>query len=556
MPAVIGQSILESIGPDGPADPVVFCHFAQGGNETAITYGDLRRESARQASFFQQRGVQPGEVILIVLRHSPELFYSFLGAMLAGAIPSFMPYRTSKQDPDLYWSSHQKLFDRISQGTVLTYGENLPAIRQNIACESWRLLDVSEARDVPTTVVEPLLSSESIAFLQHSSGTTGLKKGVALTHKAVLRQVDSYARALALRPDDRIVSWLPLYHDMGLIACFLLPLVTHTPVVMVDPFEWVMNPGLLFSAITRHRGTLCWQPNFAFHHLCRTVRTSSALDLSSVRAWINCSEPCRAETFHLFARTFAAAGVTPEKLQVCYAMAETVFAVTQTSPGAVPRVLRLEPHALRQGSIISVAEAAPHQALLSTGPTISGLTVCIRDETGRELPADQIGEICVSGHCLFEGYYKIEDETRHKLHGGWYHTGDLGFLYDGELYVTGRKNDLIIVHGRNYYAHELEYIVNRVPGIHAGRAAAVGWLRPEVGSEEVVIIAESAAEAESTTASLIRTVKQTLLDQTGLLVFDVHLVTPGWLIKTTSGKISRTENLNRYLKVRFPAAAD
>lgn len=165
---------------------------------------------------------------------------------------------------------------------------------------------------------------------------------------------------------------------MGLIACFLFPLVTGTPFVLLDAFEWVINPGLLFDSVQRYRATLCWMPNFAFHHLIRTVRPSPALNLSSIRAWIDCSEPCRAETFGLFARTFGAAGVRLDQLQVCYAMAETVFAVTQTPPGPVPRVLSVDPEACRdKGRIALAQEGAPHQRLLSTGIPLPGLTVRI-----------------------------------------------------------------------------------------------------------------------------------------------------------------------------------
>ena len=541
------QTILDALPGGAAQDREVFCHFIQAGGKTIISRGDLRRGAERYANLFRQNGVAPGEVVLIILRHSPDLLYSFLGAMLAGAIPSFLPYPTSKQDPRLYWSSHQKLFERIGAGALLTYHENLGPLRENTTYLPLHLLTSEQAENIPAGFAPHAATPGETALLQHSSGTTGLKKGVALSHQAVLRQVVSYAQVLKITPDDCIVSWLPLYHDMGLIACFLLPLITNIPVVMVDPFEWVVNPTMLFDAVQAHRGTLCWLPNFAFHHLCRTVRPSPNLDLSSVRAWIDCSEPCRAETFELFARTFARAGVKPEKLQVCYAMAETVFAVTQTPPGRPPRVLTIDPDKLRlQGRVAVVPSEAPHQSALSTGPAIPGLQIRIANDRGEPLPDGSVGEILIAGDCLFSGYFKLEEETRRKLQDGWYRSGDLGFLHQGELFVTGRMNDLIIVHGRNYYAHELEYLVNQVPGTYPGRNVATGWFRPEIGSEEVVIIAEIKPESGVDCTQLAQDIKQRLLDQTGLLVFDVYLANPGWLVKTTSGKISRVENLNKY----------
>jgi acyl-CoA synthetase (AMP-forming)/AMP-acid ligase II len=265
----------------------VFCHFVQGGKETQISYGALLRGAERYAAMFQQNSVEPGGVVLIILRHSPELFYSFLGAMLAGAVPSFMPYPTSKQDPRLYWQSHRKLFERIGPGAVLTYAENVAPLQENIAGLPMRLLTAESAVDPAKRIAGFVAKPHRTAFLQHSSGTTGLKKGVALSHQAVLRQATSYSETIHLSQDDCIVSWLPLYHDMGLIACFVMPMITGTTVVQIDPFEWVVNPGMLFDAIKQFRGTLCWMPNFAFHHLCRTVRPSLTLDLSSMRAWIN-----------------------------------------------------------------------------------------------------------------------------------------------------------------------------------------------------------------------------------------------------------------------------
>lgn len=539
------RTIIDAVWGEETEDSRIFCHFVQGGRELEIRYGDLRRESARYAAFIRSEGIQPGEVVVVILRHCPDLLYAFLGAMLAEAIPTFMPCVTSKQDPDLYWQSHAKLFSRIAVGGLITDGESHSAIRQNIPELSLRLLNAEASRTCEPAFATPAPNDENIAFLQHSSGTTGLKKGVALSHKAVLKQVESYTKALGLSAHDRIVSWLPLYHDMGLIACFMLPLITRTPVVYLDPFEWVVNPGSLFDAIRRHRGTLCWQPNFAFHHLCRTVRPSGA-DVSSIRAWIDCSEPCRAETVELFVSRFASAGVRREQFQVCYAMAETVFAITQTVLGKAPSVLHLDAGAAATQAIARiVSEREGSRQALSAGRPIAGLRLQIVDHNRQPQADRHIGEIAISGDCLFSGYYKLPAATEQKLANGWYFSGDLGFLHEGELFVTGRKNDLIIVHGRNYYAHELEYLVNQTPGVHPGRNVAVGWFRPELGSEEVVVLAESDDSARS--SQLTREIKQALLTQAGLQVFDVLVVPPGWLIKTTSGKISRTENLNKYL---------
>lgn len=534
----------------------IFAHFLQAERTTSIRRGQLWQEAARFANLLKNEGVPRGEVVVIILPHSPDLLFAFLGAMLAGTIPSFMPPPSAKQDPDLYWASHKKLFARLRPGAMITDAGHEVAFRKNLPSLSFLLLDRKMADAQPSVFFGETPRPDQIALLQHSSGTTGLKKGVALTHQAVLRQIESYRGALGIRSDDCIVSWLPLYHDMGLVACFLLPLITGTPVVMLDPFEWVVKPRLLFDAIKRFRGTLCWQPNFAFQHLCRTVRPTAEFDLSSMRIWNDCSEPCRSETLRMFAQTFSVIGVESSQLQVCYAMAETVFAVTQTQPGREVTSLRVLVEPLRDEQRVCLAQPdETGQTLLSVGRVIDGLRIRIVDETGAQLPENQIGTVAIAGHCLFEGYFKQPEETAQKLHNGWYRSGDQGFLHGDELYVTGRLDDLLIVHGRNYYAHELEYLVNQVDGVHPGRNVALGWFKTEIGSEEVVIIAESAAMTSVDQEKVTLGIKHALLNETGLLVYDVRLVNTGWLVKTTSGKISRRENLAKYLSDQTCASA-
>ena len=529
----------------------VFCHFLSAGETISIHFGSLLRDSTRFACAFQQSGVQPGEVVIIVLNHTPDLLYSFLGAMLCGAVPTFMPYPTSKQQPGLYWRAHRTLFERIGAGALMTYCENIPLIREHLGHLPLRLLQPSDASYCPTHYGTRVQSADAIALLQHSSGTTGLKKGVALSHAAVIRQIESYSAVLGLSPMDLIVSWLPLYHDMGLIACFMLPLVTGVPVVQLDPFEWVAQPLLLFSAINRFRGTLSWLPNFGFQHLCRAVRKQDVPDLSSMRAWINCSEPCRLETFDEFLRCFAFAGVAPDRLQVCYAMAETVFAVTQTALGQSPSRYCGDatggafPSSLHDSSN-ETSSPALLRSLLSAGAPIPGLSVRIVDGERNEVPDRCVGEISISGDCLFSGYFRQPEETATKLRDEWYYSGDLGFMHEGELYITGRNEDVIIVHGRNYYAHELEYLVNQVAGVHPGRCVAVGWFRAEVGSEGVLVLAETDVTSGAELVVLADAIKNILQNEAGLVPFDVRLVGPGWLVKTTSGKLARKTNLAKY----------
>ena len=525
-----------------------FCTFVSGKTEQAITFAQLYARSLAYAAVYREKGIAPGDLILIVLQHSPDLFYSFLGAMLAGAVPSFMPFPSAKQRADLYWADHQALFERIGPAMLVTYEKNLQAARENIADFALPVLVANDGIFERETAFEPRpCEPDDVACLQHSSGTTNLKKGVMLTHRAILEQIDAYARAIEFSTDDSVASWLPLYHDMGFIACFMLSVVLGTSLVALDPFEWVMRPQTLLDAIQKHRSTFCWLPNFAFGHLVRATRASAVWDLSSVRAFINCSEPCKPATFAKFLERFTTCGVRPEQLQVCYAMAENVFAVTQTPLGRPARTLELQAGAFFENRVAPVSEPAqPSVALLSCGPPVNGVRIEIRKQAGEAAEPGTIGEIHVRSPFLFAGYYKLAEKTREKLRGGWYATGDMGFLNAGELFVTGRVDDMLIIAGRNYYAHEIEAIVNGVPSVLPGRNVAIAVQDRLTDAMVVAVLAECAEGAEP--ESLAQHIRREVLERLGLAVHAVVPLNKGELIKTTSGKISRVKNLELYLE--------
>jgi fatty-acyl-CoA synthase len=531
----------------------VFCHFLKDGQAIPLTFGTLLHNAMLYTQVYADRGLQPADSVLIILRHTPDLLYSFVGALLGGFIPSILAYPTAKQDPGLYWTSHQRLVERLDSKVIVTYRENDAPLARFVDLNR---TDVVLAEDLPTGIEAfgPIpefatVKPESVAFLQHTSGTTGLKKGIALSHRAVLRQIEQYGATLRLTPDDLIASWLPLYHDMGLIACFILPLVTGIPVALMDPFEWVYQPDMLFETISRYRATLVWLPNFSFQHLCQIVGEDADHDLSSVRAFINCSEPCKPATFAAFLKTFQHLGVRREQLQTCYAMAETVFAVTQSPLGAAVPVLCVDLEEFQKtGRAVPVTKEGTGIEYLSVGRPLPDMSVQIVDRERRPVADGQVGEIAVSSPYLFSGYYRAPSETEAVLQEGWYYTGDLGFLLDGELFVTGRIKDILIVNGRNFYAHDIEFVATRVPEIKKGRAVALGIYNDIVGSEEVVLVAESLLTDPVQKRELVRRVRELVLSELNLYLRDVHLVPLEWILKTTSGKIDRAENKKKYLE--------
>jgi len=507
------------------------------GTVKSFTYAELWLKACGFALSFQTAGVKPGDMVLIFLNHHPDMAACYLGAMQAGAIPSFMPCPSVKQHSDRYWSAHQTLFERIAPRAIVTNASQCQQmIKYGLDDGRVRFIDVDRVEAVPAALSPRPVDPGQIALLQHSSGTTSLKKGIALSHEAILNQVRAYAQTLNLSDGDTIVSWLPLYHDMGLITSLIMPLVRGQTTVLMDPFAWTARPGMLFEAIEKYDGRLVWLPNFAFDHLCRTTgRGEPAADLSNVRAFISCSEPCKPETFARFAETFSGWGVRENQLQVSYALAENVFAVTQTPLARDPLTAAIPSQEKQTGSVAS------------TGRLLPGVDLNIIDQDGRVLGEGQIGEIAIKGESLFKEYYKLPELTSQRIESGYFHTRDMGFLKNGELFILGRSDDLIIVNGRNHFAHDLEAVVNQIEGLKPGRCVAFGLFSENLGSEEVIVVAEHAQDTNANHSDLKQAIKEIVLDEADLVIRTAYIVGPDWLVKTSSGKISREENKTKYL---------
>lgn len=518
--------------------------------DRVLTYAAMGQECLRLAGLLRGAGAGAGDVVMIFLPTQAETYAAFLGAMLIGAIPTYMPNPSAKQEPGRYWRDHTALLARTTPRVILTDIATAAVIRESGMLEGHdvtlaRLTDPHSAL-APDALTLPV--PNDVALLQHSSGTTGLKKGVMLSHAAVVTQIDAYSAALGADSNDIVATWLPVYHDMGLLSSTLMPLMRGQTIVVLDPFAWAAQPARLLEAISTYRATLVWQPNFAFEHLVRTVREGDfeTFDLSCVRAFVNCSEPCRPGSFERFAERFAANGVTPGQLQVCYAMAETVFAITQTPPGRAPRTLTVCAEALREEN--RARPPGPGEtplSLLSNGKPIAGMSVHAVTPEGTACAEGEVGELLVSGTSLFDGYFRLPAQTTERLGTAGLRTRDMGFVLDGEVYVLGRMDDLIIVHGRNFYAGEVEAAVSRISGVKPGRAVAFGIDNPVVGSQDIVVVAES--DGVATAAELSRRIKRTIVQEIGLALHEARIVQPGWLSKTTSGKISRERNRTRYL---------
>lgn len=538
--------------------------------EQILTYRQLLHGASGYARALARAGVRPGEVVILILQHGDTLIFSFFGAILYGAIPSIMPFLTEKLAPEQYRRSLTALFEITAPAAVVTYPDFRDEVQQALQPGSSVRSIILSSQVVDEEFLDPTLlekglsrSEEEIVLLQHSSGTTGLQKGVALSHKAVFNQLDNYAPSLKLNEEDIIVSWLPLYHDMGLIAGFLLPVLYGVPLVLLSPFDWVRAPYKLLQAISNHKGTISWLPNFAYNFCAQKIRDHDlhGIDLSTWRALINCSEPMFIHSHQLFLERFQPYGFRPQALATCYAMAENVFAVTQ---GGIDTPLVVD--TVSQRGFITERIARPAQEdepiiqMLSTGRPIPNVRVKILDERHQALPDRHVGEIAIQSDCMLSGYYRRPDLTSKAFQDGWYLTGDLGYIANGEVFISGRKKDLIIVGGKNIYPQDLESLAGEVPGVHPGRVVAFGVPNEDIGTEEVVIVAEidvtqhahnlvdqDPLSLEETYQSISDQIRMRVTRGSDIVLRYVKLVERGWLLKTSSGKVARSANKEKYL---------
>lgn len=527
--------------------------------ERRLTTQDFFNGAARFAGALEACGVKPGDLVVLVLQHGEAVLNGFWGALLLGAVPSIFPFLTDKLDHERYFDSVRQLVEHSGVKVVIASPDLYAPLQDRLAGIA-SLAAVLNVDDVVGAVREPSLQDylnrnpaqpDDTAFLQHSSGSTGLQKGVMLSHRAVLNHIASYSAAIKLSPDDVVVSWLPLYHDMGLIAGFIMPVLQGIPLVLMSPFHWVRDPKILLWAIHHHRATLCWLPNFAYNFLAARIRpvALAGLDLSSLRAVINCSEPVYADSHRAFLDQYAYYGLRESALATCYAMAENTFAVTQSALALPPALDVVDRRALMEDKRAVPVNAVPLPTitLVSCGVPIPNCEIKVVDEQRQPLPERRVGEIALRSDSMLTGYYKRPDASAEVMADGWYFTGDMGYIAGGELYITGRKKDLIIVGGKNVYPQDIENLLNDIPGLHPGRAVAFGVFNEQLGTEDVAVVAEADTDDLNARADIMREIRARVAQSTDVMARYVHLVDAKWLIKTSSGKIARRANREKFM---------
>ena len=552
-----------------PAERPFVTEWIDEDEQQTVTFAEFRGRARVQAGVLGESGVKSGDRVVIIMPQGIAAMETFVGAMMQGGVPAFLAYPNFKVEAEKYRSGlagvtanlkakvvvidedfPEEMLGHVSLGAGTTIVRSGGNERARDCARGDRAEKGSINRRVDKRADEfdaHEIDSDALAFIQHSAGTTGLQKGVALTHSAVLRQVGYLREALKIDGQtDRIYSWLPLYHDMGLIACFMLPMACHVPVVMQSPLDWVMHPETMLEIISDNECTLAWLPNFAFQFVPRRVPKERwpQYDLSRVRALINCSEPVRASSMGEFHKAFAATGLKKGAMQSSYAMAENVFAVSQSDIEGRSGPVRIwvDGQEFRSAHrIVPVGQGtAGAMPFASSGRLLPRHEVRIVSDSGEPVGGNLVGEILVKSDCLFEGYYNRADLTEKAIMEGWYHTGDLGFYLDGELYVVGRKKDLLIVGGENIYPQDIEEIASAHKAVHDGRVIAMGVYNPDLGTEEIVLVAEVEDERLLERAGEIeREIREKVVAGLGVVVRTIFLKPPKWIVKSTAGKPAR-----------------
>ena len=540
----------------GPGDRPFVTAWVNEDEQETVTFQEFRRRARGHAALLRNSGVNPGDRVIVIMPQGIAAMTAFVGAMMLGAVPAFLAYPNDKVEPAKYRSGIAGVTANLRAKAVVIDEEFPEEVLGHFALGRETKLLRSGANLTPgeASLTGSNPRPNDVAFIQHSAGTTGLQKGVALTHAAVLRQLEHLAGALRIDGAvDRIYSWLPLYHDMGLIACFMLPMVCHVPVVMQSPLDWVMYPETMLQVVTEHRCTLGWMPNFAFQFVARRTRSERRrrYDLSSLRALINCSEPVRAASMREFENAFAPIGLRRDVMQSSYAMAENVFAVSQSDLQSGPTQVWADGAKFRSARKVAVVAegTAGAIALVSSGRLLPEQQVRIVSDEGAALADCAVGEIVIKSDCLFDGYYNRPDLTAQAIVDGWYHTGDLGFMLQGELFVVGRKKDLIIVGGENIYPQDIEEIADTHPAIHDGRVICMGVYNPDLGTEEIAMVAEVEREELLVEAAKIeKEIRARVAAGMGVTVTTVFLKPPKWIVKSTAGKPARSATLEKLRK--------
>ncbi len=535
-----------------------FTFVADDGAERYVSYAELTHRAARVARALLDRGYVPGDRIVLVLPDNEEFISIFLGCIWAGMVPVpiFPPLGVGRLAGYLEHAVHivdasratGLITDRMVHKVLGTLLVRCPVLRKVLTSD----VVLEGEAEAPLVEVAP----EATCFLQFTSGSTSHPKGVIVTHGALAENIRCIAgEGLEVRPDDVGVSWLPLFHDMGLIGFVLAPLFYRVPIVSLSPMTFLKRPQRWLEAMSEHRGTISFAPNFAYGLATRRIRDKhlEGLDLSAWRIAGCGAEPIRRETLDAFTARFAVAGFDGGAHFPVYGMAEATLAVTFGPIGRGMTSDSIDPEALESEQRARGARSGTRALeVVGCGRPFPNHDVAIVRTDGEVASEREVGEILLRGPSNTTGYFGNPRATRAALEGGWLHTGDLGYVAGGELFICGRSKELVIVGGKNYYPQDIEHAVWDLEDVRTGNVMAFG--RDGRRGEELVVAVERRG-TEATDEEVVASVRRRIAEVVGVQPADVVVLTPGSLPKTSSGKLQRARAKKLYTKGALTSAA-
>jgi fatty-acyl-CoA synthase len=535
-----------------PDQPHIYLLEADG-TEHVLTYQGLLERATNVARWLEFRGLEPGDRVALMLPTGLEFFASFFGAMLAGGIPVpiYPPFRADRIEE--YAGRQAAILGSAGARVLITFraAERVARLLKPIVPSLERVVEAErfqEVREKPVAGLRHQPKPHDICFLQYTSGSTGTPKGVIVTHANLFANIRTMGEAVGVQPGDRAVSWLPLYHDMGLIGAWLLPLFFGFPLTVMSPVSFLTHPVRWLRAIDRHRATLTAGPNFSYELCIRKIPDAEleGLDLSSLRGAMNGAEPVVPETLARFSERFARCGLRPHAVIPVYGLAEATLAVSVPQIGRPIRVDRIDRERFETEGRAEPAPDDPHAlAFVSVGRPI-GCEVRIADAAGNDAGERVVGQLWFRGPSATQGYFHNPEATAEIRRDDWVDSGDRAYQSGGELFITGRTKDIIIKGGRNLYPHEIEDAVGRVEGVRRGCVVAFGVPDLQSGTERLVVVAETRSPAART--SIEAGIVETTSEIVGVPPDVVRVVAPHSIPKTSSGKLRRTETRRIYLE--------
>jgi fatty-acyl-CoA synthase len=527
-------------------------HDARGSLMRAYPFSELREDALAAARRFVTVGIKPGDRVALVAETGPEFATAFFGVVYAGAWPVPLPLPTSFGGRDAYVdqlvvqlkSCDPALF--LYPPELADFGE-AAGNQAEIKSRSWDTLDTVAlaAGKLPTA------KSDDIAYLQYSSGSTRFPHGVAVTHHALLDNLRAHGVGLHAAETDRVISWLPWYHDMGLVGCFLSPIAMQMSVDFLKTEDFARRPLAWLDMITRNPGTtLSYSPTFGYDICSRRMssqtRAEDRFDLSRWRIAGNGADMIRPEVMQAFVDSFDAAGFKASAFCPSYGLAEATLAVSLMPPGEGIRLELVEEHELSGGTADDSSRPRRYRAVVNCGKPVTDMQIEIRGPAGEILPDRGIGKVYVRGASVMHSYFRDEESTRACLSDdGWLDTGDMGYMSSGYIFIVGRAKDMIIINGRNHWPQDIEWAVEQLPGFKSGDIAAFAITGPS-GEETPAVLVHCRVSGNEERGRLRDEIRDRVRAITGITPV-VELVPPRTLPRTSSGKLSRTKARKLYL---------